>query len=459
MRYCTAVFLMSACVHTAAGQEVKVGDKTLKQWAVLLKHSEPRIRYQAVAALYAEGAEAAPLVKELMPLLKDTQPLIRRAVAMTLGNCKGDAAPAVPALVAAMRDSDQAVRQLASQALGEIGASAAPPLIELLSDKDATIRHYAVLTINGLGLQSKDIAKALVKAVKDTSPAVRGAALFALTKIDTDDADIFALLGAALGDKEKQVRLSAASLLVGKGKEASGTLVKAADDPKVEQRVLALQTLASLGEEIDDKGVLALRKALGDDELRVRQAAALGLANLGKPARELGGGKELFEALTKLLKEKDAPLRRTAVLALGQLGSDDADEIKTVAGTLKDADAMVRSFTVQALSRYLKDTESEENRKELQEHLLGALRDTDRRVQFLAAQTLTQQTLYVIEPLTKLVEDGKGMQRLWAATILGEMGPGALDAVPALTKMSRDGTPDARRIATLALQKIQAEAK
>jgi HEAT repeat protein len=457
MRYGIVVFLVSINVPPAAAQDVKVGDKTVKQWVAALKHSEPRVRYQAVAALHAEGADAAPLVKELTPLLKDSQPIIRRAVAMTLGNCKGDAAPAVPALVAAMKDSDYAVRYLASQALGEIGEPAAAPLIELLNDKDAVIRQYAVLTISGLGLQTKEVAKALGKAVKDASPAVRSAALFALSKIDTDDADIFALLGAALRDKEKQVRLSAVSLLVGKGKEASGTLVKAADDGKAEQRVLALQTLASLGDEIDDKGVLALRKALGDDEMRVRQTAALGLANLGKPARALGGDKELFEALTKLLKEKDAPLRRTAALALGQIGSDDADEIKTVAAALKDGDAMVRSFTVQALARYLKDTESEDNRKELQDHLLGALRDTDRRVQFMAAQTLAQQTLFVVEPLTKLVEDGKGTQRLWAATILGEIGVGALDAVPALTKMSRDGTPDARRIATLALQKIQAE--
>lgn len=457
MRY-VLTFLICAVVHASAiAQDAKVGGKTAKEWSASLKHSDPRTRYKAVAALYEEGADAAPLVKELIPLLKDAQPVIRRATAQVLANCKGDAAVATPALVAAFKDSDPWVRYLASYALGEIGEPAAPFLIELLDAKDPTTRLHAVFVMNGLGLQDKNVARALGKATKDANANVRQAALFALSKIETDDPDIFAILASALGDKEKQVRLSAASILIGKGKEGSGALIKASEDSQAAARILALQSLGALGEEIDEKGVMALRKALSDDDVKVRQTAALGIANAAKFARELGGNKELFDALAKLMQEKDAPLRRTAMHALGQIGSDDADELKKVAGALKDADAMVRSFTVQALGKYLEKTESDENRKLLISQLIDALKDADRRVQFLSAQALAQQGLSSVEPLIKIVEDGKGMQRLWAATILGEIGPLALEAGPALMKMAKDTNPDARRIAMLAMQKIQAE--
>lgn len=456
---CAFLCILACALLSARAQDVKVGNKTLKQWSAALKHDQAKVRYQTLVALYEAGEDAARLAKDVSLLLKDPQAAIRRAAAQVLANFKGEAAPAVPALVAALRDSDYWVRQFAAQALTEIGEPAGVPLVSLLADKDANTRFYAIVAINGLALQAKEVAQALGKATKDANATVRSAALFALAKIESNDPEIFAILGAALGDKEKQVRLSAANILVSKGKQASEALINAADDQKVEQRVLALQTLAALGEEIDDKGVLALRKALGDDEVRVRQTAALGLANLGAKARPLGGDAELFEALAKLLKDKDAQLRRTVVHALGQLGSSDAGEMKTVAGALKDTDALVRSFAVQALAKYLKEADGEEDRKLLMDGLLGALKDGDRRVQFLAAQGLAQQTIFAIEPLTKLVEEGKGAQRLWAATILGEIGPGAADAVPALQKMSRDMNAEVRRVALSALQKVQAEPK
>jgi len=92
-------------------------------------------------------------------------------------------------------------------------------------------------------------------------------------------------------------------------------------------------------------------------------------------------------------------------------------------------------------------------------YLIDTLKDGDRRVQFMSAQALAQQNVSAIEPLIKVVEEGKGMQRLWAATILGELGPLAIEAGPALQKMSKDGTPEVRRIAVLAIMKIQAESK
>lgn len=459
MRYFAIPLALIFLASPAWAQDVKIRNKAIKEWSAALKHPDFRVRYQAVAALYEEGAEAAPLVKELIPLLKDPQPVIRRAVVQTLANFKAEAAPAVPALIAAMKDADPWVRHLAPQALAEVGEAAGEHLVKLIDDKDATIRYHVVVTMNNLQLQDKEVVKALTKAAKDANASVRTAALYALAKLDTDDPAVFALLGESLADKDKQVRLSAANLLAGKGKLGSMALADASDDARADQRALAMQALGQLGDKIEEKGVAALRKGLEDDVPRVRLAAALSVATLGKTARELGGDVTMFQSLAKLLKEKDAQMRRTAVHALGQIGSSDADEIKTVAAMLKDTDATVRSFSVQALSRYQVDLDSEEIRKDIQGHLLEALKDTDRRVQFMAAQAIAQQTLFAVEPLTKLVEEGKGTQRLWAATILGQLGPAAADAVPALQKMARDSSPDIRRVALLALAKIQMDMK
>src|SRR5947209_7776233 len=117
MRYLLALLIVCVSVIPSAAQDEKVAGKTVKEWSAAFKSTDARVRFKAVAALFEEGADAAPLVKELIPLLKDPQAAIRRGVAQTLGNCKAEAAPAVPALVAAMRDSDYWVRQHASNAL------------------------------------------------------------------------------------------------------------------------------------------------------------------------------------------------------------------------------------------------------------------------------------------------------------------------------------------------------
>ena len=145
--------------------------------------------------------------------------------------------------------------------------------------------------------------------------------------------------------------------------------------------------------------------------------------------------------------------------ALGQIGSDDADEFKTVATALKDTDVMVRSFTVQALAKFAKETQAEDHRTLLHGQLIDALKDADRRVQFLAAQALTQQGAAAVAPLVKVVEDGKGTQRLWAAAILGEMGPGTFDAIAPLEKMAKETNPEVRRVAQAALVKIMGDGK
>ena len=142
------------------------------------------------------------------------------------------------------------------------------------------------------------------------------------------------------------------------------------------------------------------------------------------------------------------------------IGADDGDEVKVVANLLKDGDALVRSFAVQALARFAKDIESEELRQTLRQSPCRCLaRCRPARAIHVSPGAGAEQGSLAVDPLIKLVEEGKGTQRLWAATILGELGPAAETALPALQKMLRNTNPATRGIAYAAMQKITAEEK
>ena len=69
MRNIISCLIVGVCIGaSAAADDVRVRGKTVKEWSAALKSDNAKVRYQAVAALYDEGADASPLVKELIPL-------------------------------------------------------------------------------------------------------------------------------------------------------------------------------------------------------------------------------------------------------------------------------------------------------------------------------------------------------------------------------------------------------
>lgn len=433
--------------------EPKGDAKSVKQLTAALRSDNAVVRYKAVLGLGELGVEAAPAVKDLARLLSDPQPAVRRAVAQVLGQLGDDAAPAVPSLARALRDRDPGVRELAGAALSAVGDKAAPALLAMLQDAESSKRVLAILAIDGVRLKSDQVVKALSKATKDTSADVRRVALFVLAKMDVEPDQILPILRAALGDKDAATRKAAVTALLDLGKDATDELGKAATGGPPTARLLAVQALASLGTELDEKGAAALSKALADGDIRVRRTAALALAKLGPLLREVGG-KELLPTLTKLLQDRDASLRRAAAMALVQYEAESATELATLAKGLKDTDAIVRGMIVERIARSSNETAPDELRDQVVTHLVAALRDADRRVQFVAARALVEEAGRAVEPLTKVIMSGAVSQRVWAAIVLGEIGAAAADAAPALQKMARDTNPQARQAALTALRKI-----
>ncbi len=429
--------------------------KTVKEWIGGLRGPDPRIRLEAALALGEAGIDAEPAVKALAGALKDPFPQIRVAAANALAGLGAEAAPAVPNLALLLRDPDPKVREAGSQALGEMGDAAVPRLIEALKDRDANVKIAVIITIDGLGLGARPAIPALGEAIKDTNAVVRRLALIALSKMGEMALETVPLMVEALRDKDTNVKNAAAFALVSLGRDALPEFRKLLKDTNANLRLMAVQALSRLSEDIDQTTATALVEALADDHARVRQTATWTLATLGTKARELGGGPAVVKSLLKLLQDKDLHVRQTAVVALGQVGLDDKDDITGLAGALKDSSFLVRGMAVQALGQYTHDEAPMEWRMHIIGHIAAGLRDKDRRVQFIAARLLVQEGKLSLPALIKVVEKGQGSARLYAAAVLGEIGADAADAVPALQKMSRDATPEGRQAAKIALSRIQ----
>ena len=426
--------------------------KTVKQWTAALKHSDPRVRFQALAALSEAGADAEPAAVEVARLLKDPVVAVRRAAVQVLSGLPD--VGGVPATIGlALRDMDSAVRNLAAKGLTEMGDKGQAVLIDAMSDKDGTVRLLALNALDSMD-STKETIKAIGQAVSDASPAVRKRALFLLAQRVADDPEARPFVAQALRDKDQKFRTLAAQALVSAGAEVAADLVKAAKEGDAATRLIALQALGALGEELPDEGVTALVRGLEDMDAKVRQAAAAGIGHLKTKAREVVGP-GLFKDLVKLAADKEATVRRAAVFAMGNVGVADADEVGKIADALKDKDTFVRGFAVMSLGNCVNEDAPEQIATAALTKLGSALADTDRRVQAMAAQILAREEARCVPVLIPLVEKGNGKQRLWAASILGEIGAAASDAVPALEKMAKDGNPQVRQAAMAALHKIR----
>ncbi|MFO0970044.1 MAG: HEAT repeat domain-containing protein [Gemmataceae bacterium] len=434
-------------------------DKSVKEYADALKHPDIRVRLAGLSGLAAAADEAGPYSEAVARLLKDTYPQVRRAAAQVLGLLGKDAEKAAPALAAALKDADPLVKQLSAKALIDIGGGSIPALAPLFKDPaDASARLLAVHVIETIG-DSAEAPKVLALAVKDGAGKVRQAAIAALVKLKdsegVDPKDVSAALSVALWDKATEVRLAAAAALIDMDKAGAIPLfLKAYKDDALAVRQTALQALASLGDELDMDAMLLLRGALEDKDAKIRQYAAAGLGKAGVKARELAEGKKVLAGLFKLMTDKEMKVREVAVYALGQVGIDDEGELKMLAEGYKDMSPAVRAMTVQALAQYSHDEAPADWRKLVLKHVAEGLKDKDKRVVYTAGKTLIGEKTFAVPALIKVIEGPAGATRTVAAQVLGEIGEDATEAVPALQKMSREGSAENRQAALLALQKI-----
>lgn len=343
----------------------------------------------------------------------------RRSAAFALGKLGSSAFAAVGSLKSTLRDDKSAsVREAAAMALGDIARGALkaaddPEIVARLEqalekDGDPLVRRSAALSLGKLGPDAKSALAALEKAVEDTNAAVRQNAAWALGRIG---ASSVAGLRKALKDDDLLVKRDAAGSL-GKlepedARGALDELVACCTLGNSDVRIAALSVLNKIVTSEDSKVAAAIRPALDDKDLEVRQNAALTLANIGGEAAA-----PALPILLDALRDGDQELKQQAAAAIGNLGDAAATAVPHLIKALAAAD------------------------KELQRHAALALGGVGEKAED------------AIPALVKLLSSAAEFAeaRVEAAVALSKIGPrkAAEDAVPGLLRILEDPASDAK---------------
>jgi HEAT repeat protein len=281
-----------------------------------------------------------------------------------------------------------------------------PDLLRALRSSVADSRSRAAKALGRLGWLARDALPALVGVVNDANANVREAAAQAVGQMGLD---ALPHLTKMLLHEDKYVRRNAV-WAIGKlgplAKSVLPDLCEALHDSDPRTAAGAAQALGNMGADADE-AVPALTEAMRGTNIVLCRLAAKALSQIGRPA--LG-------TLIAHLGHRDPFVRGEAALALGWMG-----------GTACSA--------VPALIEVLLT---------LPGHAVPELTSVDTRT-----------------PATPVGPDSGGpssdaTSRAYAAQALGKIGPGAINAVPVLTRAAADTCALVRTAAQQALRQIQA---
>jgi HEAT repeat protein len=203
------------------------------------------------------------------------------------------------------------------------------------------------------------------------------------------------------------------------------------DHPEELQRRRAAQKLLDISAAI--VGVLpALSGVLQNPDSSVRARAATVLGDIG--ARMIATLPNLRAALrTIVLTDSDAEVRASALQSLTLLGPDTQAGVSSLVASLKDELAYVRISSAHALG------ELGSCAKEAVPALTHAmLYDASPRVRLEAAVAIwriDRRSVRVLPVLIGALQDPDEVSRWIAADCLGDIGPDAAEAIPALKKV------------------------
>ena len=266
-----------------------------------------------------------------------------------------------------------------------------------------------------------------------------------LRAMGPEAADAAPALADAVARGHRQLRLDAMFVLEGLGEHGRAAiphLVEALRDDDMDLSAQAAETLGALGYE----AVPALTGALGDPDWRVRQAACQALGIIGADATEA------VPTLLQIIRRDKDEVRHRAVWALGAIG--DVSALDPLADILTREGGTVGVWIAEALGSYGRRART----------VAAALRDElhrdHRGLALAAAAALCQIEEYAdaaVWTLITYLQQGEPDDRIEAAIALGEFGPTARAALPALKAAERDEDDDLRAQATIAMAKIRPE--
>ncbi len=388
-------------------------------------------------------------VEQLRRQLASDDASVRVDAARRLCEFGAAAHPAIPDLEKALASDDLLLQYEAARCLGEIGPDASPcavHLLALLNDETPLLRHVAIDALRRIARPSAVVRKAFADRLQNDSllanrvVAARGLAEFAALD-DSHPLPPAAIDVLIEGLKSPQAHVSSEAIrgLVAVGAPATAPILNLFRSGSPNERINATEALAALGLSAREAGATLL-SALKDADGTLKRHIVRALPSVGAdPAATV-------PQLQRLLHDKSRELRVSAIAALGEYGERAAPAADDLAKLLADDDLLVQRNAAAALARLGTKAAS------AVPQLIAALRDDDGAVTIEAAQALTAIGQPAVQPLTGLLTDLQ--YRNLAATALGDIGPAAVDAVPAILGLLDASDKETRRAALLALAGI-----
>jgi len=290
--------------------------------------SSAAVRAQCAIALAGLRPEHLKTVdSELVEAIKaEKDSRVRKELAILFGRFPEFAKRAVPGLATALKDPDAGTRAASADALAKLGADAkdsAAALLPLLDDPDKTARQAAVFALGRIAPDNPSfVAAALLKRFDDEKDAELRRDIVVSVKLigDKSDATIASLM-KMLGDADADVQAEAArslGLLRDAAKPAADALYKLATTSKDKGiRIDALRAFGSaLGPAIRDRLKDLIRVMESDADFEVRLVAVEEIASLGM---ELKDDKETMTALRTRLSDQQVKVREAAAVAIRRI--------------------------------------------------------------------------------------------------------------------------------------------
>lgn len=317
-----------------------------------------------------------------------------------------------------------------------------PQLLKLLSSKNEADRLEAAERIQGFGQAALGALDGLIRSTDDSNDFVRLAALEAIGGLRADGRkglpEIRQRLQKAKSDYERVLAARALLRISTDASDVALALPVLAQGLQSEDDQVAVEAANTL-RELGGPAVATLVAAL-EGTPRVRRLAVDALGQIGASA------KDAVPAITNLLSINDPETTAAAATALGHIGVRAPETIRALAKSASSADESVARASIRAL------TELRLNSPSWIPFLTKQLAEGRPSVRAEAMSALAEQGEAAVPALTAALQDPRS--QYWAVLVLGEIGPAAKDAVPALANALDTAAPDARIEILLTLAKL-----
>jgi HEAT repeat protein len=440
----------------------------------LVDNADILTRNQAVQTLQGFGPAAVPA---LTAALAEKDARRRRNAADVLSRMGIGARPAQAALERGLKDEDRRVRTACARALWSQGqtteANAAVLLDAVRSGSDA--ERQEVLNAVGFMQRSKAALPILKELLKSDNLAMRVRAANAYWDIDPQLKVVLPIYMEGLKNPDFNSRSQATQGIIRVGpeaREAIPALIAIVKTPNAGYAGDVYEALARIGapsvpplvellttskanpqvvmgvshtlSRIGAPAVLPVLPLLDDADLQVRRAATQVIAAAGS-----GAEAAVPRLRTLLKKDTDFSIRQNALIALGRIGAAAAPAAPDVVELARDKNIALRAASLRALEQIPADA------KLVRPLALDAMEDANIMIRCRGVSLLwhvAPKHPDILPHVLELLKQPAGRNEM--LELLGQMGPSAGRAVPALTKLLSDRDANARRQAIFALGRI-----